>query len=151
MAGRPNQGGITAPPLFGHPYPQFAHPQKIIDLLVIALNTYRWKQKGPFFIDVTRRGIIGRRHRTSNIRLMSLGEHREAVPAALIDDRDEERMVRWMAAPMVGRIVQKGVATLERWREFNHHLRHQIRSTEHMDGKTFGGGDKLTFRRHDTA
>ena len=82
---------------------------------------------------------------------MRLGEDREAVHAVVVDHRHQDRVIGRMGAAVIGRIVQKGVAALERPDGTPSSTGHDVGPAQHMDRQAFGRGQQFVVRREHAA
>ena len=109
------------------------------------------KISAPSCIDVARRAHVGRRQRVAAIRLMGLGQHREAMGAAIVEDRHQDRVVGGVRVAVVGRIMQEGVARLDVGVELHHRPGHQVGAAQHVDRVAVGGGQQIAVGGHERA
>ena len=112
-AGRSHHGEIVPSPLFGNPDAHLAHTNDVRVILVILLYFDRGEDKGPFFINITCVPHIGRGLGVAAIGLMRLHPEGKVVDTLIVYHRYQDRVVGRVGAPMVGRVVQKGISPME--------------------------------------
>src|SRR5579872_1138616 len=141
---------VTVPVLW-NPDSQLAHPNDIINILVIVLDFNRGKEERSLLIYVSCQRHKSGRCRIAGIRDMSLRKHSEAMYALLIKNGHEYGPIRGVGVTVIGRIVEKRVAFSEVRMEVFHDLGHDIRTSKNVNRDAFGDREDFVIRGHDAA
>ena len=118
---------------------------------VASLNPGRRENQRTFLVEVTGIRHVGGGLGVSDIRLVGLGEHGEAVRAARIHDGNQHAQVRGVRASVIRGVVKEGVAAFQLGVKALHGLRHEIGAREDVDGYRLRRGQQLVPAAQDAA
>ena len=111
--GGADHGEIVAPPLFRHADAHHAHAHQILVVAVVLLDLHTREDQRALVINVLGVAHVGRRLGVAAVGLMRFGQHGEMMRALIIDHRHDQRVIRRVAAAVIGRVVQEGIALLQ--------------------------------------
>ena len=124
---------IVAPPLVRHADTQSTHAHDVLDVLVVPLDLNGREDQRAFLVHVARAAVIGGGDGIAAIRLVSLGDHGEAVHAFVVQHRHQRGVIGGMRAAVIGRVVEIGVAPCEAGVKFLHRLAHHVGAAQDVD------------------
>jgi hypothetical protein len=142
---------MSASPARAAPIRARRSPRHCVDGLVVPLNSDGGKNHRTFLVEVLRFSHIGRRPGVADVCLMGLGQHRELMPARVIQYRNQDREIGGMGTAEIGRIVQKGVARPKVGVQVRHAAGHDIGARHDVDGNGLGRRQELGISRQQAA
>ena len=146
---RAELGQIVAVPLVGHPDPPPAHPDDVIHVLVVALDSDAREVERAFLVEVASERHVGARQAVAAVGLMGLGAGGEQV-LAVDEHRHQDRVVGAVSVAEIDVVVQKGVALGEIRVQIAHRLGQELRP-EDVYRQSLGGGQQLILAGHQRA
>ena len=146
---RADGGEIVAEPLVGHADAAPAHADHVVDIPAVPLHLDTREDQRPLVINVLSRREISGGLAVSHIRLMRLDAHGEEM-LALVEHRHQDGVIRGMAVPAIGIVVEEGVARAKIRVRGRHDLRLDVHA-EDVNRHGLGRREHLVVRRDDGA
>ena len=148
-AGGADHGEEIAVPLLGDADAHLAHADDVLVEFVVFLHLDGGEDQCAFLVYVAGGAVVGGGDGVADVGLVGLGEDGEVVLAAFIDDGHEDGVIGGVRAAVVRRVVEEGVAALERGVKLLHGLGHEVGAAEDVDGEALLGGEEFAVAGDD--